>query len=371
MGPTVTQFPARPNFDHNPFIVIWELTQACDLACVHCRASATPGRDPLELTTDEGMKLIDQIAALQVPVFVMTGGDPLKRDDLYTLIRHAVGQGVRTSITPSVTPLLTSSVIRELKRAGISRLALSLDGAEPFTHDRFRGVPGSFARTIDAIGWCHDNNLPLQINTTLSRENIHEFEQIRELVTDLGAALWSVFFLVPTGRATERQSLTAREFEHVFSRLRAIRSEVPFDIKTTEAPHYRRYLLQHREEAAAAGSRPSDPLGRAPAVNDGKGFIFVSHRGEVYPSGFLPVPCGNVRQQPLADIYRNSPVLRMLRDADRLEGKCGACEYRRICGGSRARAWAASGSVLAEDPDCIYVPPRYGAAESPLNRSPA
>lgn len=348
----------RFDFDEKPFILIWELTQACDLACVHCRASATPSRDPLELTTAEGMAMIDQIAEMQIPVFVITGGDPLKRDDIYTLIRYAVARGVRTSITPSVTPLLTSPVIRQLKNAGIARIALSLDGAEAATHDRFRGIRGAFDRTIDAIGWCHDHELPLQINTTLSRENIHEFEAICELVTDLGALLWSVFFLVPTGRASARQSLSAEEFEYVFSRLRALREQVPFDIKTTEAPHYRRYLLQHRIVNANGVATVDDPIGRAPAVNDGKGFIFVSHRGDVYPSGFLPIACGNARTQSLQTIYQQSPVLQMLRNPDLLEGKCGLCEYRRICGGSRARAYAATGSILGEDPDCVYMPPR-------------
>lgn len=363
--------PTRFDFNEKPFIVIWELTQACDLACVHCRASATTSRDLLELTTAEGKAMIDEIARIEVPVFVMTGGDPLKRDDVFELIRHAVSRGIRTSITPSVTPLLTSAVVRELKSAGVARVAFSLDGAEAYTHDRFRGIPGAFNRTIDAVGWCHDNRLPLQINTTLSRENIHEFEQIRELVTDLGAVLWSVFFLVPTGRATDRQSLRAEEFEYVFSRLRTIRSRVPFDIKTTEAPHYRRYLLQNRIETAHGVAAIDDPIGRAPAVNDGKGFIFVSHRGEVFPSGFLPVACGNVRDDSLQSIYRESPVLQMLRDPDRLEGKCGVCEYRRVCGGSRARAFAATGSILGEDPDCVYVPPRFSVTDPLRHRSSA
>jgi radical SAM protein len=349
------------NFDERPFLAIWEVTQACDLACVHCRASAQPERHPDELSTAEGMRLIDQIAALHVPVFVLTGGDPIKRPDLFELIEHARERGVRVSLTPSATPLLTRDVVFRLKDAGLARLAVSLDGAHAATHDGFRGLQGSYARTLDAVRWANEAGLPVQINTTFSRSNISEIDEILALIAGLKITLWSVFFLVPTGRGKLHDLLNAEEFELVFARLHALALTAPFDIKTTEAQHYRRYLLQHRKDGhTTAAQKVADTVGRAPrGLNDGKGFVFISHRGEVYPSGFLPVSGGNVRRQPLATIYRESPLFKDLRNPDRLEGKCGACEFRQICGGSRARAYALTGNVFGEEPCCSYVPRGY------------
>lgn len=349
------------NYEERPFLAIWEVTQACDLACVHCRASAQPERHPDELGTAEGMRLIDEIAALQVPVFVLTGGDPIKRPDLFQLIEHARQMGVRVSLTPSATPLLTRDVVFHLKDAGLARLAVSLDGARAETHDGFRGLQGSFARTLEAVRWANEAGLPVQINTTFSRRNIGEMDEILTLIGGLKITLWSVFFLVPTGRGKLNDLLNAEEFEQVFARLHELALIAPFDIKTTEAQHYRRYLLQHRKDGhAPAAEKVADTVGRAPrGLNDGKGFVFISHTGEVYPSGFLPVSGGNVRRQPLAVIYRESPLFKDLRNPNRLEGKCGACEFRHICGGSRARAYALTGNVLGEEPCCSYIPRGY------------
>ncbi|MHB1698942.1 MAG: TIGR04053 family radical SAM/SPASM domain-containing protein [Acidobacteriaceae bacterium] len=354
------------DFDERPFIAIWEATQACDLACVHCRASAQPDRHPMELSTSEAKHLIDQIAGLQVPVFVITGGDPIKRPDLFELIGHARSSGVRVSLTPSATPLLTRQIIVQLKEAGLARLAVSLDGARAETHDSFRGMAGSFQRTLDAIRWANEIGLPTQINTTFSRRNIGEIDQMVELIEHLGISLWSVFFLVPTGRGKLAELLNADEFEQVFARLHQLSKTSSFDIKTTEAQHYRRYTLQQgvaKRKAGGAGSPPqktSDSIGRAPrGLNDGKGFVFISHTGEVFPSGFLPVTAGNVRQQPLAAIYRDSPLFRNLRDTGKLEGKCGACEFKQVCGGSRSRAYALTGNPYAEEPCCSYWPKGY------------
>src|SRR5471032_2251071 len=207
------------DFDERPFIAIWEVTQACDLACVHCRASAQPERNPFELSTDEGKQLIDQISALQVPVFVLTGGDPIKRPDLFELIGHAKKVGVRVSLTPSATPLLTRDIVVRLKEAGLARLAVSMDGASAETHDVFRGMSGSFARTLDAIRWANEIGLPVQINTTFSRRNIAEIDEIVRLMESLKITLWSVFFLVPTGRGKLGDLLNAEEFEQVFEKL--------------------------------------------------------------------------------------------------------------------------------------------------------
>ena len=367
----------RPVIDFNerPFLAIWEVTQACDLACVHCRAAAQPDRHPQELSTEEGKGLIDQIAAMEIPVFVLTGGDPLKRPDLFELIAHARHRGVRVSLTPSATPLLTEERVRQLQQAGLARLAVSVDGALPETHDAFRGLAGSWARTMDAVQWANDAGLPVQINTTFSRRNIGEMEALVHLMESKRIALWSVFFLVPTGRGKLEDLLNADEFEDVFARLHALSKTASFDIKTTEAQHYRRYVLQQRaRERANAHSQPvptheQDNIGRAPrGLNDGKGFVFISHTGEVFPSGFMPLAAGNIRQEQLASIYRDSPLFRSLRDTKQLEGKCGACEFKEICGGSRARAYALTGNPLAAEPCCSYQPKGYTPSTESAHR---
>ena len=360
--------PTNPiDFDQRPFIAIWEVTQACDLACVHCRASAQPNRHPMELSTEEGKNLIDQIAAMQVPVFVLTGGDPIKRPDLFELIGHARQAGVRVSLTPSATPLLTREIVFRLKEAGLARLAVSMDGASAATHDAFRGMSGSFARTLDAVRWANEAGLPVQINTTFSRRNIAEIDAIVTLIDSLRITLWSVFFLVPTGRGKLDDLLHADEFEQVFAKIYGLSRTARFDIKTTEAQHYRRYFLQQRAAerrtgAAAAPEKLPDSIGRAPrGLNDGKGFLFISHTGEVYPSGFLPASAGNLRNQPLARIYREAPLFVALRNPAMLEGKCGACEFKQICGGSRARSYALTVNPFAEEPCCSYLPKGYVA----------
>lgn len=354
------------DFNERPFIAIWEVTQACDLACVHCRASAQPDRHPLELSTAEGKALIDQIAQMQAPVFVLTGGDPIKRPDLFELIAHARSRSLRVSLTPSATPLLTRDVIVRLKEAGLARLAVSMDGASAETHDTFRGMSGSFARTMNAVRWANEIGLPVQINTTFSRRNIGEIDAIVALMESLKITLWSVFFLVPTGRGKLNDLLSADEFEQVFAKIYSLARTASFDIKTTEAQHYRRFLLQQKAAERRAGQhdavaeKVADTIGRAPrGLNDGKGFVFISHTGDVFPSGFLPLAAGNIRQQPLSNIYRESPLFLNLRNTSMLEGKCGACEFKEICGGSRARAYALTGNPYGEEPCCSYIPRNY------------
>jgi radical SAM protein len=371
----MTPSEAKMDFNDRPFIAIWEVTQACDLACLHCRACAKPLRHPLELSTSEGEDLIDQIAALRVPVFVLTGGDPLKRPDLFRLVEYATARGVRTSLTPSATPLLTREALVELKRRGLARLAVSLDGSTAAIHDGFRGVAGSFALTLDVLRWAREVGLPSQINTTVCRPNLANFDEVAKLVEALKPALWSVFFLVPTGRGRTADLLTAEEFEGVFAKLYGFSRRAPFDIKTTEAQHYRRFYAQARARerrnatpleapVAAVDSFAGDGIGRAPrGLNDAKGFVFISHTGEVFPSGFLPISAGNIRQQTLAEIYRHSPLFTALRDPSRLKGKCGVCEFREICGGSRARAYALTGDPLSEEPCCVYQPRTCGSPE--------
>jgi AdoMet-dependent heme synthase len=364
------------NFDERPYIAIWETTQACDLACLHCRACAQPKRHPLELSTDEGKRLIGQIAEMKVPVFVLTGGDPIKRPDLFELIEYATEIGVRVSMTPSATPLLTRDIIRRLKDCGLARLAVSLDGSNPEVHDAFRGMSGSFARTMEAIEWANEVGLPVQINTTFSRTNYEDFDAIAELIQPKKIALWSVFFLVPTGRGKIGELLRDEEFENLFAKLYSLSKRAHFHIKTTEAQHYRRYVLQQQVKEKPTNSRltvpakVADTIGRAPrGLNDGKGFVFISHTGEVYPSGFLPISGGNVRKQHLSEIYRHSPIFKQLRNPDELSGKCGACEFRHICGGSRARAFAVKGDPLAEEPCCTYAPKLYCRSTVPVRPS--
>ena len=366
---------AKLDFNERPYIVIWETTQACDLACVHCRACAQPGRNPFELSTTEARGLIDQIAEMKTPVFVLTGGDPLKRPDIFELVEHANSRGVHTSMTPSATPLLTRDAIAKLKERGLARLAVSLDGSTAEIHDAFRRVSGSYECTLNAIRWARELGLPVQINTTITRRNLRDFDPMVKLLETLDIVLWSVFFLVPTGRGQSEDLITAEDFETVFEQLYTTSAQVKFDIKTTEAQHYRRFLLQKRAEerkssedaprtlVPAAQAFPAalggDGIARAPrGLNDGKGFVFVSHIGEVYPSGFLPKSAGNIRRERLAHLYRESPLFRSLRDTSQLKGKCGVCEFKEICGGSRSRAYAMTGDALAEEPRCAYQPKR-------------
>jgi radical SAM protein len=320
----------------------------------------------MELSTSEGKALIDQIAVLNVPVFVLTGGDPIKRPDLFELIGHASSRGVRVSLTPSATPLLTRDVLVQLKEAGLATLAVSMDGASAETHDAFRGMSGSFARTLDAVRWANEIGLSVQINTTFSRRNIGEIGEIVALMKGLNITLWSVFFLVPTGRGKLIDLLNADEFEQIFAKIYSLSKTASFDIKTTEAQHYRRFLLQRKVAERRIGEQTvfpekvADAIGRAPrGLSDGKGFVFISHVGEVFPSGFLPVSAGNVRQERLSTIYRESPLFQRLRDTSMLEGKCGACEFKEICGGSRSRAYALTGNPYGEEPCCSYVPHGY------------
>ena len=343
------------DFNISPFVVIWENTRACDLSCVHCRAAAQPLRNRFELTTEEGFRLIDEIATMQPKVFVLTGGDPLKRDDTYALIRYAREKGLEPSLTPSATPLLTEEAVTRMKEHGLGRIAVSLDASCAELHDAFRRVPGSFDITLRAIRQAAKENIPVQVNTTVTRRTIADLPRMVAMLDDLGIAMWSVFFAVPTGRAKTSDLVTADEVEELFGFLFETSKRVSFSIRTTEAMHYRRYVLQHGG-AMPLGVQPNGPPRAPRGVNEAKGFVFVSHIGDVYPSGFLPLKAGNVKQQPLSDIYRTSKLFIDLRDSNNLHGKCGRCEFRDLCGGSRARAWAMTGDVFASDPLCAYQP---------------
>jgi radical SAM protein with 4Fe4S-binding SPASM domain len=298
---------------------------------------------------------------------VFTGGDPLKRPDLFTLMSASAGMGLRTTITPSATPLLDPGAIDRIKHSGVSRMALSLDGPDAASHDDFRQVAGSFDTTLRALEYSRRIGLETQINTTVTRRNLHRLPEMADLVERYGARLWSVFFLVVTGRALEADDLTAEEYENVFDFLYRTARRGVFDIKTTEAQHYRRYAAQRRKELgeSAAGQPGAGVIARQAGINDGKGFVFVSHTGEIFPSGFLELSAGNVRNVSLQAAYRTAPLFQVLRDSSNLEGKCGACEYRNLCGGSRSRAYALTGDYLQSDPRCVYVPANWNG-ESPM-----
>lgn len=360
------------DFDKDPFIVIWELTRACQLKCLHCRAEAQYKRDPRELSFEEGKNLIDQIHELNNPMLVFTGGDPLMREDVFDIAKYAIDKGVRVSMTPSATPNVTKEAIEKAKEIGLARWAFSLDGHTAEIHDHFRGTPGSFALTMERIKYLHEVGLPIQINTVISRYNYEYLDEMAKLIEELDCVLWSVFFLVPTGRGQEKDMISPVEHEKVFLWLYNLSKRVKFDIKTTAAQHYRRVVIQQKMREAKERTEDIqyldaltqqgltgsiDGLGRAPkGVNDGNGFVFISHVGDVYPSGLLPVKAGNVREQSLGEIYRESPIFQSLRNPNLYKGKCGQCEFRYVCGGSRSRAYAMTGDYLESEPFCVYIP---------------
>ncbi len=335
----------RNNFDVKPALVFWELTQACDLVCKHCRASAKKYCDPQELSKHEGERLIDEIALWDGPMLIFTGGDPLKNQHFWYWLDYARVKGVKVSVTPSPTPLVTEEAVSRMKSLGVNRLGLSLDGAYPKTHDLFRGVSGSFDRLLDIVGYAQQVDLSLQINTTLTRHNIDELENMAIRVKRFKAKMWSLFFLVPVGRGEGIDLFTPQEHEEIFDRLYWIKEKYQLPIKTTEAPHFRRYMMQKKRGEFVRGR----------GTGDGKGIVFVSRLGEIYPSGFLPLKTGNVKTDSLRDVYSNAPLFCSLRDPDHFKGKCGCCEFRKLCGGSRARAYAATGDPLESDPHCLYV----------------
>jgi radical SAM protein with 4Fe4S-binding SPASM domain len=292
------------------------------------------------------------------PLMVFTGGDPLKRPDLYDLIRYSVKIGLRTNVTPSATPLLTKEAIDGFKAAGVTRMAISLDGPDAASHDDFRGVPGTFDRAMFALEYARDIGLDTQLQTTVTQRNRARLPEMAQIAKDVRTRMWSLFFLIVTGRAGESDDLTAPEYEQVFEFMYELSKTAPFGVKTTEAMHYRRYVAQRikAEHGVTENENAKGVAWRTAGVSDGKGFVFVSHQGEIFPSGFLPLSGGNVLDQSLTDVYRNSDLFRTLHDTTQREGKCGICEYQKICGGSRSRAFALTGDYLAEDPRCVYQP---------------
>jgi AdoMet-dependent heme synthase len=354
-------------FDTAPRRVYWEVTRACDLACRHCRAEAAPTADPEELTPEEGQRVLHDLARFGAPRphLVLTGGDPLKRADLFPLIETAKALGFPVAVAPSGTPRLTAEEIRRLAKAGVEAISLSLDGSTAARHDALRGVPGCFGRTLEAARLARDAGLPFQVNTLVSRETLDDLRAIHQVVRGLGAARWSLFFLVSVGRGTALQPISAEECEALFVELARLAGTEGPVITTTEAPHFRRVVLEQRrrDRRGSAVRASGHPRGAAAGIRDGNGIMFIDHTGLVCPSGFFPLPAGNVRREGPVAIYRQSPLFRALRRPDLFGGRCGRCEYRTVCGGSRARAFAATGDPLGEDPLCAYQPAARAAAE--------
>lgn len=331
-------------YDQAPLRIYWEVTRACDLTCLHCRAEARPDPDPAELTTDQALRLLDDLMAFaapgeSLPRLVLTGGDPLKRRDLFGLIAAAQARGFKVSISPSATPLLTQGMITRFKPAGIEAISLSLDGSTPERHDALRGIAGTFDRTLAAASMAQLVDLPVQINTLVAAETLGDVPEIYERVSDVGATRWSLFFLVTVGRGALLQAVTPRQADAVMRWTTGLAKERGRPIiTTTEAPHFRRF-------------------GRhAKGIRDGNGILFIAHTGDVTPAGFLPVVVGNVTRDDVVALYREAPLFVSLRRPDGFGGRCGRCELRWECGGSRARALAVSGDPLAEDPLCSYIP---------------
>ncbi len=356
----------QADFSLAPFTIAWEVTRACAYACVHCRADAMHTPDPNELNTEEALRLIDRLADFGSPILVFTGGDPMMRRDLYQLIAYATQKGLRCSLTPTATALPTTARLEKVREAGIRRIALSLDAPRPEIHDDFRQVKGSWQRTMDILHRAQSIGLSVQVNTTVAKHNVDILDEMIPFLQEVGAVQWSLFFLVPTGRAQASNMISAEEHERVFNWLYDLSKNAPFDIKSTAAPMYRRVAIERKRAEQGsekpvtfqgAGFQYADGLNRPTrGVNDGNGFLFISHVGDIQPSGFLPLTAGNVRTDDVIDVYRHSQLFTDLRSPDKIKGRCGICEYRDVCGGQRGRAYGITGDYLESDPACVYVP---------------
>jgi len=355
-----------------PHIIAWESTLACNLVCRHCRASAQTDPAPDELTTAELFGLIDEIAAFSRPIFVISGGEPLMRPDIFAIAAYATRRGLRVAMSPNGT-LITPAVVQKMQAAGVQRISVSIDGSTAERHDRIRGVPGAFEAALAGLAACRKAGLGFQLNTTVLRETTDDLPGMHRLAVELGAEAWHVFMLVPTGRGQVDDEVSPQQYEAVLEWIYQTAKVSPVPIRVTCGPHFMRIVAQHRRrdgdlpnlvpQRGKRGGQGLDAMSRGCLA--GAGYCFISHRGEVYPCGYLPVLAGNIREQSFREIYQESPVFRTLRDLSQLKGKCGRCEFVRLCGGCRARAYAITGDYLTEEPYCVYQPRRAREVEGP------
>jgi radical SAM protein len=364
--------PRPIDYNSKPILIFWETTKACDLACKHCRASALLDALPNEMNLEESLSFVEQIREFgsPYPVLILTGGDIMKKRGLEEILKRAKELGIPASMSPSATPLLNEDAFGMMKRNGVKSLSLSLDGASSDTHDWLRGYIGTFDKTVDLARRIISEGFTLQINTTVFKRNVNELPQLLKILLDTKVKTWEVFSLIKTGRGIDREDLETEAYEDVFNYLE-FASRYGISIRTVEAPFFRRILLERERSQYKGGSlyaklvedttkllgKPGDrPKGHTSQTRDGKGIIFVAHNGDVNPSGFLPIKLGNVKEKTIADIYRNNETLIKMRDSRNFKGRCGACEYADVCGGSRSRAYSYYGDIFQEDPRCAYVP---------------
>ena len=352
-------------YENHP-TVMWELTRACDLHCSNCTIGATEMRGANELSTYEAYKTIDQIAALAPREFIITGGDPLERDDVAQVVNYARRRGLDPALVVSPTSQLNGAALERLVRNDLTRIIFSLDGATAEVHEAARGAARTFAKTLRAIRIAEVLGLKIEINTLITRQNVEDLTAIADLIRPMRIARWNLYFLVPMLASSRVEMLSAQQVEEVFATIDAIRGREAFAVRVVEAPHYRRFRMQRDLDARLENADAwSDFSGYENhnggdlmdiALDGARGFVFISHAGDVRASEFLPLSAGNLRYRPLETIYRSSDLFVALRDPNNLQGKCGRCEFRHICGGSRARAWTANGNVFADDPLCAFEP---------------
>lgn len=346
------------NKGHTLRLVAWETTRNCNLSCIHCRAAATNGPYAGELNTDQAFTLLDQIAQVGKPIIILTGGEPLLRDDIFDIAKHGDSLGLRMVMAPNGT-LITREVAQRMAQSGIRRISASIDGATKDFHDRFRGVAGAFDAAIKGIEHVKAAGIEFQINTTITKTNLDQIPKILELAEKLGAVAHHIFLLVPTGRGKYivDQAIDAKEYETTLNWFYDQRERTPLQLKATCAPHYYRIL---RQRAKAEGKTISFQTHGLDAVTRGclagTGFCFISHTGVVQPCGYTDVKCGDITKNTFGEVWNTSPAFLKLREFKQLEGKCGLCEYRAVCGGCRARAYEATGNYMAEEPLCTYQP---------------
>lgn len=342
-----------------PRLIAWELTNACNLACIHCRASAIKDPTPDELSTAEAKHFVDELVEYK-PIIILTGGEPLLRSDVYDIAKYASGHGLRVVLATNGT-LLTPDIAKKLKDVGIQRVSISIDGSTKETHDIFRGETGAFEAALRGIDILKNAGLSFQINTTITKRNLTEIPNIYELALELGASALHIFLLVPTGRGEEieTEEIPSEEYERVLNWFYDKSKTSRIQLKATCAPHYFRIMRQRAKTEGIKITRETHGLeAMTKGCLGGSGFCFVSSKGDVYPCGYLPALAGNIRQKPFKNIWEKSKVFNDLRDMRKLKGKCGECEYRAVCGGCRARAYALTGDYLDEEPYCMYVPPK-------------